>query len=149
MKYHKFTTQTIIEKPLETVFSYFSDAANLQDLTPPWLHFKIITKLPIDMKKDALIDYQLKLYGIPFHWQTKILGWSPPDHFVDIQLKGPYKEWIHIHRFEKQGKNTIMNDQVYYSLPFGWLSIPARYLLVRKNIEKIFDYRRKQLINLL
>ncbi|MGD9898997.1 MAG: SRPBCC family protein [Calditrichaceae bacterium] len=149
MKYHKFITETIIEKPLETVFAFFSDAANLQELTPPWLHFKIISKLPIEMKADALIDYQLKLFGIPFHWRTKIFEWNPPDYFVDIQLKGPYKEWIHTHRFEKHGNKTIMKDEVKYALPFGSLSAPVRYFFVKKNIEKIFEYRTKQLVSLL
>lgn len=148
MRYHNFTTKTIIREPIESVFSFFSDATNLEKLTPPWLHFKILSKLPIEMRAGTLIDYRLKLYGISFHWQTKIAEWNPPDYFTDIQLKGPYKEWIHTHRFEKFGNHTLMKDEVHYSLPFGWISSPVRFMFVKKNIDKIFEYRAKRLISL-
>jgi ligand-binding SRPBCC domain-containing protein len=145
MKSHFLKTTTIISKPLDEVFAFFSKAENLNELTPPELQFSILTPLPIAMKKGALIDYKIKLSGIPMKWRTKISTWEPPFRFVDEQLKGPYVKWIHEHRFEARGNETIMYDTIEYLSP-GWIFEPiVNQLFVQHKVEAIFKYREQRM----
>lgn len=133
----------LIAAQREKVFEFFADAENLERITPPELKFKITTPSPVDIKKGALIDYQLKLRGFPLIWKTEITLWNPPFEFVDTALKSPYKQWIHMHKFEEDGQNkTIMKDIVRYRLPFEPLGDIAHFV-VRKELNYIFDYRFK------
>jgi len=143
MAEHILERRHIIEKSCAEVFDFFADAGNLERITPPELNFHIITPQPIDIKKGALIDYQLKLYGIPIRWKTEITQWNPPHDFVDTALKSPYKQWIHLHTFEEGTHGeTIMNDIVRYRLPLEPLGDIAHFY-VKKELEYIFDYRYK------
>lgn len=145
MKPHILETITIIDKPLAEVFDFFSKAENLNMLTPPELSFKIHTPLPINMFKGALIDYQIKLQGIPFSWKTEICEWQPPYLFADKQLKGPYRLWHHTHSFVEVNGKTEMTDKVEYLSP-GWILEPIIHaLFVKKKVEQIFAYRKKRL----
>jgi ligand-binding SRPBCC domain-containing protein len=135
--------EQIIKRPRAEVFEFFAVAANLERITPPELNFHIITPSPIDVKKGALIDYQLKLRGIPLTWKTEITEWNPPCDFVDTALQSPYKQWIHLHTFEEGAKGeTIMKDMVRYRLPFEPLGDLAHFY-VKKELKYIFDYRYK------
>lgn len=137
------TADLVIEQPVNEVFSFFSSAENLEKITPPWLHFNIVTPTPIKMKQGSLIDYRLKLHGIPIKWRTEIEAWQPPHRFVDQQLRGPYKKWFHEHTFEALGPNrTLAKDRVHYIPRFG--SLVHKYF-VRPDLEKIFGYRQEQL----
>lgn len=143
MAEHILERKQIIERPRREVFEFFADAGNLERITPPELNFQIITPQPIDIKKGTLIDYQLKLRGIPITWKTEITQWNPPHDFIDSALKSPYKQWIHLHTFE-EGINgeTIMRDIVRYRLPFEPLGDIAHFY-VKKELAYIFDYRYK------
>ena len=135
--------------PRTRVFDFFADAGNLERITPPELGFNIITPQPIDIKKGALIDYTLKMRGIPVSWRTEISTWEPPYEFVDQQLRGPYKQWIHRHTFtEISPTETHMEDEVKYRLPFEPLGDIAHFL-VRRELEYIFDYRQKAVAEIL
>ena len=126
--------------PQEEVFRFFSDAGNLAVITPPELQFQIVTPLPIDMRTGALIDYRLGLFFVRFGWRTEIVEWDPPHRFVDVQLKGPYRKWVHTHEFVPTPTGTRMRDHVEYELPFaafGTLGLP----LVKMQLKRIFDYR--------
>jgi ligand-binding SRPBCC domain-containing protein len=102
---NRLTTEIRLPTPLVDVFEFFSDAYNLEEITPPWLHFSVQTPAPIEMKRGALIDYRLRLHGIPIHWRTEITAWEPPFRFVDEQLRGPYRYWRHERRiFEYRGQ---------------------------------------------
>jgi len=148
MKPHILEVTTIINKPIAEVFDFFSKAENLNALTPPELEFKILSPLPIEMKPGALIDYRIKLNGIPFNWRTEICVWEPGKKFVDQQIKGPYVRWHHTHSFVDKGHFTEMTDRVEYLSP-GWILEPIVHnLIVKKRVEAIFKYREKKLSEL-
>ena len=142
--------RTRIELPLarERVFPFFADADNLQKITPPELHFRIVTPPPIAMAPGTLIRYQLRLMGVPFEWLTRITVWNPPVEFVDEQVKGPYRRWMHQHLFVETSFGTRMHDAVTYELPLfpiGELAAP----LVHLQLRRIFSYRARALKRLL
>lgn len=140
-------TQTV-PRPLSEVFAFFADAANLEKLTPPFLRFHILSPLPIAMRAGALIDYELRLHGIPLRWRTEITSFTPGVAFVDTQLRGPYKTWIHTHRFRATAAGTEIHDRVEYALPLAPLSRIA-HPLVRRQLAQIFDYRARTTAQLL
>lgn len=138
-------TETWLPAPLEEVFDFFRKAENLQQLTPPWLDFQILTPLPVEMKPGALIDYRLKLYGVPLRWKTEISLWEPPFRFVDSQRQGPYRKWVHTHTFQAVNGGTQMHDRVEYRLAGGVLAPLAHRLFVKRNVEAIFHYREARI----
>lgn len=139
-----FKAEQYLKAPRPKVFSFFSDAFNLEEITPPLLNFKIKKVSTQDIQKGTLIDYRLKIHGIPVNWRTEISTWNPNSEFVDEQLNGPYKKWHHTHRFEDLGPGTLMTDIVIYQLPVGVLGWILAGALVKRDIEKIFSYRRSK-----
>jgi ligand-binding SRPBCC domain-containing protein len=130
----------------DEVFPFFADAGNLEAITPPWLAFTVVTPRPIELRAGALIEYRLKLHGLPISWLTRIEEWVPGERFVDAQLNGPYKLWHHTHEFAADGPgHTLMRDTVRYALPFAPLSEIAHRAFVARDLERIFDYRRDYL----
>ena len=127
----------------EEVFPFFADAANLEAITPPWLQFRIVTPRPIDMAVGALIDYRLRLHGVPVRWRTRIEEWVPGVRFVDRQLSGPYALWHHTHEFEPVTEGTLMRDTVRYALPLGPLGALAHLAIVRRDLARIFAFRHE------
>jgi ligand-binding SRPBCC domain-containing protein len=133
----------------DDAFAFFADALNLEAITPPWLHFRILTPRPISMQEDTLIDYRLTLHGLPLRWRTRITSWQPGKQFVDVQLRGPFRLWEHTHTFERRGDGTLIRDVVGYQLPLGPIGAVAHRMLVRGDLERIFDYRRDAVDRLL
>ncbi len=125
-------------KPRDEVFQFFADANQLERITPPWLHFSIVSELPIEMRAGALIDYRLRMRGIPIFWRTEISAWEPSVRFVDQQLRGPYRLWHHEHLFLDEGQHTVVRDVVNYRVPLGVL---LHRPLVRPELIRIFQYR--------
>jgi ligand-binding SRPBCC domain-containing protein len=132
-----------IARPRDEVFEFFSNAQNLEALTPPWLSFRILSRTPIPMHAGAEIGYQLAWHGLPIRWKTVILEWHPPHSFVDLQERGPYALWEHTHSFLSEEGGTRIVDHVRYRLPFGFLGSIAHRIRVRNDIARIFDYRAK------
>ena len=143
MSIYHLVREQIIPRPLDNVFSFFADARNLETLTPPLLHFEILTPGTIEMQVGTIIQYALRVHGIPIHWTTAISVWNPPFEFVDVQLRGPYVLWHHRHTFESLGDSTRMVDEVNYRLPFGWLGRVMNSLLVGRDLNSIFKYRER------
>ena len=151
MRVFTLEVQLTLPRPIDEVFSFFADAGNLEAITPPWLKFAITTPRPIAMQRGALIDYRLRLRGVPINWRTRITEWSPPNKFVDMQLRGPYSLWHHTHTFEPARtvngrEGTLVLDKVRYAVPFGGL---ARTLFVRPQIDAIFRYRQHAMMRLI
>ena len=128
--------------PIDAVFGFFADAGNLDELTPRWLRFEVVTPRPIELKPGALIEYRLRWHGLPIVWLTRIEEWSPPHRFVDTQIRGPYTKWHHTHEFEAVSGGTRMRDVVRYALPLGPIGRIAHAIAVRRDVARIFDYRR-------
>ncbi|MGA9528480.1 MAG: SRPBCC family protein [Terriglobales bacterium] len=138
-----FRAEQYVPRSLDEVFHFFSAAENLQQLTPPWMHFRILSVEPAPVRKGTLIRYALRWRIFPIRWTTEIVEWDPPHGFVDVQLKGPYKLWHHEHRFVAKGEGTFISDEVQYALPFGFLGSIAHRLKVKSDVQTIFDYRKK------
>jgi ligand-binding SRPBCC domain-containing protein len=139
----------LIRRQLPDVFAFFADARNLEALTPPWLCFGLTSAGAIEMGAGTLISYRMRVHGVPVRWLTRIEQWQPESGFVDRQLHGPYRLWHHTHAFEPRPEGTLMLDRVRYTLPFGPLGRLAHVAFVRRDLERIFDYRREQVVRLL
>ncbi len=146
MKAFTLQTEQWLPRPLDEVFSFFADARNLEAITPPWLKFEVLTPPPIPMRAGTLIDYRIRVHGIPIRWRTEIAEWQPPHRFVDVQLRGPYTLWHHTHLFEERDGGTLCRDHVRYRPRGGAL---MNWLFVRRDVERIFQYRRQRLEELL
>ena len=138
------TREQILPGAPDEVFGFFADAANLEAITPPWLRFRIVTPKPIHMAAGTLIEYRLALHRIPIRWLTRIEVWEPGERFVDVQLRGPYRLWHHTHSFEAREGGTLVGDRVRYALPLGPLGELAHRALVRRDLERIFDFRHER-----
>lgn len=149
MKVYRLVSELELSARRPDVFAFFERPENLSLITPPQMGFKILTPTPLKMKEGAIIDYRVKILGVPQHWRTLISEYDPPNRFVDQQLKGPYLMWHHSHTFEEQGDNAIIRDEINYVLPFGPLGQIARALFVRRQLEGVFRYRRKVITELL
>lgn len=136
-------------RPLDEVFSFFSDATNLEAITPAFLHFRILTPLPITMRGGARVDYALSLFGVPIRWRTLIIDWQPGVRFVDVQESGPFAFWRHTHEFEAMDGSTRIHDRVEYLELVGPVGKAAHVFFVKPTVERIFDYRREAIERLL
>ncbi|MEC9373710.1 MAG: SRPBCC family protein [Planctomycetota bacterium] len=126
----------------DEIFPFFADARNLERITPGFLRFKVMTPGPVEMREGALIDYRLKVRGVPIGWRTRIAAWDPPHRFVDEQIKGPYLQWIHEHTFEDDDGGTLCRDVVRYRVPGGRL---VNALVVERDVKGIFRFRQETL----
>ena len=139
---HQLSTSVTVPLGIEETFAFFADASKLETITPPELHFQILTPQPIEVSEGTEIDYRLYLYKVPLRWCARITNWNPPHRFVDEQIQGPYKRWVHNHRFYERNGGTEIVDEVRYQLPlspFGEIGYP----IVVAQLRRIFRYRKQ------
>jgi ligand-binding SRPBCC domain-containing protein len=141
--------EQVVKQPLADVFAFFAQAENLERITPPWLSFRLMTPGPIEMGSGTLIDYRLRLHGLPLRWTSRIELWEEQRRFVDQQVQGPYRLWRHLHEFVPVGRSTLVRDRVEYALPLGRLGGLLGLPLVRRDLTRIFDFRRAAVARLL
>jgi ligand-binding SRPBCC domain-containing protein len=142
MKLFRLQAELWLPRPREEVFAFFSDAQNLEAITPPWLQFQVLTPAPAAMHPGARIDYRIRVHGLPLRWRTEIREWNPPFGFVDVQLRGPYHHWEHTHTFQERDGGTLCLDQVEYWPKGGAL---IGWLFVQREVRRIFAYRQERL----
>jgi len=145
---HTLIREQFLSQTPEEVFAFYADARNLERITPPWLHFRILNDGPIAMQPGTLIDYRIRVRGLPVNWRTRITVWDPPHRFVDVQIRGPYRTWEHTHEFHAVAGGTLVRDLVSYELPAGWLGEMVRRLFVARDVAAIFDHRRTALASI-
>ena len=144
-----FEAEQAVVAGIDETFTFFSNAANLDAITPPSLGFTILTPPPIVMGEGTLIEYRLRVLGMPIHWLTRIDEWTPGRSFTDTQLRGPYALWVHRHSFVPHRGGTLIGDRVEYALPLPSLTAPVHAMFVRPMIERIFAYRREVIARVL
>lgn len=142
MRTHVYESEMVLPRARGEVFPFFADAHNLERITPPFLGFRVRTPRPIGMREGVLIDYSLRLRGLPLRWRTRISMWEPESCFVDEQVRGPYRTWVHTHTFEDHPGGTLCLDRVEYAYVGDRL---VQSWLVGKEVERIFAYRARAL----
>lgn len=138
-----------LPRGLHETFEFFERPENLPRITPPWLRFRILTPLPIVMRRGLIIDYQVRVVGLPTHWRSVISEYDPPFSFRDEQVIGPYRLWDHRHRFWREPGGTLIEDFVVYQPPLGPIGALLHRLIIRRQLEDIFDFRQRQIERLL
>jgi ligand-binding SRPBCC domain-containing protein len=141
--YYELTDHFIVAADLERTWEFFSRAENLPRITPPWLRFEVRTPGPITIGQDTILDYGVRSMGVPLRWRSKIIDWSPPRQFIDLQVKGPYAQWVHQHRFDASPQGAECRDRVVYSLPASVVGRVVHVAVVRRQLLEIFRFRRK------
>jgi ligand-binding SRPBCC domain-containing protein len=145
MKTHTVRFTSWLPRSIEEVFDFFSNARNLEQITPPWLKFQVMNREAITMATGTRIAYRLRLRGIPIRWESEITAWEPPYRFVDEQRRGPYRYWKHEHRFASRGNGTEVTDEVEYAVLGGTL---VNSLIVAPDVQKIFRFRQDKLASI-
>jgi len=145
MRTYQLQTSLWLAQPREQIFAFFSDPKNLENITPRWLRFEILSPTELAGGRGTRIDYRLRVRGLPIRWQSEITVWEPPARFVDQQTRGPYQVWIHEHTFSEHEGGTIAGDNVVYAVPGGKL---VQKLLVAPDLDRIFHYRHEVLRNI-
>jgi ligand-binding SRPBCC domain-containing protein len=149
LRLHRLERRQRLDRPADEVFRFFARAHNLERITPSWLRFEVRATEPAQIQEGAVIHYRLRLHGVPLRWTSRIEEWAPDRGFVDRQIRGPYRVWHHRHTFSADGDGTIIGDEVHYALPMGRLGDLAHALFVRRDLERIFDYRHAAVRDLL
>jgi ligand-binding SRPBCC domain-containing protein len=141
--YYELTDHFVVKSDPDTTWDFFSKAENLPRITPAWMKFEIKTPQPIHIQQDAILDYTIRWMGIPIGWRTRIIDWSPPRQFIDLQLRGPYSVWHHQHTFTPSEEGTICRDRVCYKVPVPGIGRIMNSLMVQRQLIGIFEYRRE------
>lgn len=148
MRIHKLEREQLVRAPLDEVFAFFAFAGNLGALTPEWLSFELLVPESTPMARGTVLDYRLKLHGIPIRWRSLIEVWEPGVRFIDLQLRGPYRLWSHLHEFSEAPGGTLVRDEVLYALPLDPLGELARPF-VGRDLRRIFQFRHDAVARLL
>jgi len=138
----------VVPEELGRVFSFFEDPRNLETITPPWLRFTVLSSTHERVRLGTEIDYRLQWQIFPMRWRSRISEYEHDVLFADEMLAGPYRRWYHRHLFREVTGGVEMTDIVDYELPFGPLGRLAHAAVVRRQLDAIFDYRRRVIADL-
>lgn len=138
-----------VPRGLHETFEFFERPENLPRITPAWLRLRILTPAPIPMRRDLIIDYRVRIAGLPVHWRSRISEHDPPFSFRDEQVIGPYRLWDHRHRFSRENGGTVIEDFVVYEPPLGPFGAAVDRLFIRHRLDDIFEFRRREIDRLL
>ena len=104
----------------------------------------MLSTLPEKMHAGMLATYSMRpACRVPVTWVSEILEYEESVRFLDVQRRGPYALWRHEHRFREVPGGVEMDDHVDYALPMGALAEPVHLYLVRPQLARIFEYRRR------
>jgi ligand-binding SRPBCC domain-containing protein len=142
MKTYRIQTELWLPELRDKIFAFFCNPDNLDRITPPWLHFQILTPSSTPIQRGTLLDYRLRIRGLPVRWQSEIVEWDPPKRFIDRQTRGPYSLWIHEHTFQEHEGGTLVGDQVEYAVPGGKF---VQKFFVAPDLDRVFAYRHEVL----
>jgi ligand-binding SRPBCC domain-containing protein len=138
----RLNTELWVSTTRHEVFRSFQDAAALESMSPPWVHCRMITPAPTEMRLNARIEYRFRLHGIPFRWEAVVTVWDPPYQFVDEQRRGPYRRWKHTHTFVEDHGGTMIRDDIEFEVSGG----SAVGWLVVRDLRKVFRFRHQALL---
>lgn len=145
LTYRLVSAQTLTVKQKQA-FTFFEDPRNLCHITPEWLDFHMLNKQSnAQVYENSEFDYTIKVLGVKILWRSRIIDYQPPERFTDIQIKGPYKSWVHVHTLKEVPEGTFMRDEVTYQLYVP--ALPLHYFLIRKKLMDIFSYRAVMIAN--
>jgi uncharacterized protein len=136
-----------VPKRVGDVFPFFAEAQNLKQLTPGWVHFNIVNVSSPELREGTLLNYSLRVRGIPMKWQSKIEEYIPGQRFVDLQKKGPYALWQHTHYFFPYKGGTLIRDKILYRIPLGALGRMLLGKMVCRDLHRIFDFRKARVLS--
>ena len=149
MRRHLLERTQLLPLEITTVFSFFQDPHNLALITPPWLNFRVKRLSDASVEQGTRIEYVIKWFGLPMNWESLIDRYEPDVCFADRMLKGPYRSWYHLHSFEPVSGGVEMNDRVEYEMPLGLFGDVAHFMMVKRQLRAIFDYRASKIPALL
>ena len=150
MKLYHFERSLILPLPVAESFAFFANPHHLEAITPGFVHFKFLRDPPSVLQGGSVLVYRIRLFGVPIRWQSLIEAWEPPARFVDLQVKGPYAYWRHIHEFEEAGEGrTRARDRIDFAIPLGGLGNVAYRLFVARMLARLFDFRAQRLASIL
>jgi ligand-binding SRPBCC domain-containing protein len=143
-----FEASQVLPRPLQEVFDFFLSPANLVRISPPELHMALVEGPPL-VELGSRIVLKGRRWGIPQRVVSEITAFDPPASFTDTQVKGPFRKWVHTHRFEAVPEGTRVHDRVEYEPPGGLLGLVVRTALIEQDLQWVFEYRTKKLTELL
>ena len=146
MKLHVLERTQVVPSTLPVVFEFFKDPGNLTLLTPPWLNFQVRGASDASVREGTRISYRIHWLGLPMRWVSVIERYQEGQQFADRMLAGPYAHWFHVHRFRAVRAGVEVGDRVEYALPLGWAGELAHHVVVRRQLEAIFNYRTHALV---
>jgi len=150
MKLYHLERSQILARPRAEIFAFFANPQHLAAITPSYVNFKFLRDPPPVLRGGSVLLYRIRLFGVPIRWESVIEAWEPPARFVDLQVKGPYAYWRHIHEFEDAGEDrTCSRDRIDFALPLGPLGSVAYRLFVARTLAGIFDFRAQHLDSIL
>lgn len=142
-----FQKTTPLPCSLEEAFAFHTDIQNLPKLSPPDTHVQIQNEVTSFEKGTRIVLKAQKGYRA-MTWEVEVSEFNPPYSFTDVAIKSPFKSWSHTHSFFQKEGTTYMQDSIECTLPFGFIGkLFESY--VKKELETMFAYRHKAIVELL